>query len=142
MACVSGSPRAADLTVVENAEVWEVRRNVLDRLMRLPSRRAKFESEYRDRSLNLVLQGIELFRDLGQEQYEQIADYLRKRISFIRVRPGQILFRQGESATDVYLIRLGHIRVGVQRYGGEVRVLTRGPGSIFGEIGLLALSPR
>ena len=43
MACLSGSPRAADLTVLENAEVWEVRRNVLDRLMRLPTRRAKFE---------------------------------------------------------------------------------------------------
>ena len=70
MACVSGSPRAADLTVVENAEVWEVRRNVLDRLMRLPTRRAKFEEEYRDRSLNRVLQGIELFRDLAQEEYE------------------------------------------------------------------------
>ena len=40
MACLSGSPRAADVTVLQDAEVWEVRRNVLDRLMRLPSRRA------------------------------------------------------------------------------------------------------
>ena len=29
----------------------------------------------------------------------------------------------------------------MHRYGNEVRVLTRGPGTIFGEIGLLALSP-
>ena len=97
MACESGSPRAADLTVVENAEVWEVRRNVLDRLMRLPTRRAKFEAAYRDRSLTLVLQGIDLFRDLMQEEYEKIADYLRARISFLRVTPGQVIFRQGET---------------------------------------------
>ncbi|MFL6537768.1 MAG: cyclic nucleotide-binding domain-containing protein, partial [Chthoniobacterales bacterium] len=140
MACVSGSPRAADLTVVEKAELWEVRRNVLDRLMRLPSQRARFEGEYRDRSLNLVLQSIQLFSDLGQELYEEIADFLRKRISFLRVTPGQVLFRQGEPANELYLIRLGHIRVGVQQYGGEVRVLTRGPGTIFGEIGLLGLA--
>jgi len=142
MACLSGSPRAADVIVLEDAELWEVRRNVLDRLMRLPSRRLKFEAGYRDRSLNLVLQSAELFRDLEQDQYERIVEYLRARISFLRVTPGQVLFRQGEPANDVYLIRLGHIRVGVQRYHDEVRVLTRGPGTVFGEIGLLSLSPR
>jgi Fe-S-cluster-containing hydrogenase component 2 len=142
MACMSGSPRAANLTVIEKAEVWELRRNVLDRLMRLPTRRAKFEEQYRDRSLNRVLEGIELFRDLPQEEYEKIADYLRARISFLRVTPGQVIFRQGELATEAYFIRLGHIRVGVRRYGDELRVLTKGPGTFFGEIGLLGLSGR
>ena len=141
MACLSGSPRAADVTVLEDAEVWEVRRNVLDRLMRLPSRRAKFEGEYRDRSLNLVLQSTDLFRDLAHDEYNAIVDYLRQRITFLRVRPGQVLFRQGELANEIYLIRLGHVRVGVQRYNDEIRVITRGPGTIFGEIGLLGLSP-
>ena len=141
MACLSGSPRNADVTVLEDAEIWEVRRNVLDRLMRLPSRRAKFESSYRNRSLDLVLQSSDLFRDIGPEQYKQIADYVRARLSFLRVSPGQVLFRQGEPANDLYLVRLGHLRVGVQRYNNEVRVMTRGPGTIFGEIGLLALSP-
>ncbi len=141
MACLSGSPRNADVTVLQKAEIWEVRRNVLDRLMRLPSRRLKFESAYRDRSLNLVLQSSDLFRDIGQEQYREIVDYLRDRLSFVRVSPGQVLFRQGEPANDLYLIRLGHVRVGVHRYNNEVRVLTRGPGTIFGEIGLLGLLP-
>ena len=137
---LSGSPRAADVTVLQDAEVWEVRRNVLDRLMRLPSRRRQFEAAYRDRSLNLVLQGADLFRDLEQELYTQIVNFLRARLAFVRVSPGQVLFRHGEPANDLYLIRLGHVRVGVHRYGNEVRVLTRGPGTMFGEIGLLALS--
>jgi Fe-S-cluster-containing hydrogenase component 2 len=142
MACLSGSPRAADVVVLEDAELWEVRRNVLDRLMRLPSRRLKFEAGYRERSLNLVLQSTQLFSDLAQDQYDRVVEFLRARISFLRVTPGQILFRQGEPANDFFLIRLGHVRVGVRRYNDEVRVLTRGPGSIVGEIGLLALSPR
>jgi Fe-S-cluster-containing hydrogenase component 2 len=141
MACLSGSPRSADVTVLEDAELWEVRRNVLDRLMRLPSRRARFEAEYRTRSLSLVLRAAPLFNDLEQDQYNAIVDYLSDRISFLRVSPGQVLFRQGESANDLFLIRLGHLRVGVQRYSDEVRVVTRGPGTIFGEIGLLGLSP-
>ena len=40
-----------------------------------------------------------------------------------------MIFRQGELANEAYLIRLGHVRVGVQRYGNELRVLTRGPGN-------------
>ena len=36
-----------------------------------------------------------------------------------------MIFRQGELANEAYLIRLGHIRVGVQRYGNELRVLTK-----------------
>jgi CRP-like cAMP-binding protein len=108
----------------------------------LPTRRAKFEAAYRDRSLNRVLEGIELFRDLPQEEYEKIAEYVRARISFLRVTPGQVIFRQGEPANEAYLIRLGHIRVGVRRYGYELRVLTKGPGTIFGEIGLFGLSAR
>ena len=142
MACLSGSARSADVKVVERAEIWEVRRNVLDRLMRLPSRRARFEASYRDRSLDLVLQSSELFRGLEHEQYKKMVDFLRERLSFVRVRPGQVLFRQGEMANELYLVRLGHVRVGIQQYQNEVRVLTRGPGTIFGEIGLLALSAR
>ncbi|HEX8678870.1 MAG TPA: cyclic nucleotide-binding domain-containing protein, partial [Chthoniobacterales bacterium] len=140
MACLSGSPRAADVTVLEDAELWEVRRNVLDRLMRVPSKRAKFEREYRERSLNLVLGGTELFSNLAHDHYNEIVEFLRARISFLRVTPGQVLFRQGEPATDLYLIRLGHLRVAVQELNDAVRVITRGPGTVFGEIGLLGLS--
>jgi CRP-like cAMP-binding protein len=109
--------------------------------MRLPSRRRKFETTYRDRSLDLVLQGSELFQGFAQEQYQQIVDFLRARLSFVRVSPGQVLFRQDEPANDLYLVRLGHVRAGVHRHHNEVRVLTRGPGTIFGKIGLLALLP-
>jgi len=40
--------------------------------MRSPTRRAKFEEQYRERSLNRVLESFGLFRDLGQEEYEKL----------------------------------------------------------------------
>ncbi|MFL6584257.1 MAG: cyclic nucleotide-binding domain-containing protein [Chthoniobacterales bacterium] len=141
MACLSGSPRTADVRVVDDAEIWEVRRNVLDRLMRLPSRRVKFESAYRSRSLDLVLQSSAVFKDIPENQYREIVDFLRHRLSFVRVNPGQVLFEQGDEARELYIVRLGHVRIGVHQYQNEVRVLTRGPGSIIGEIGLLGISP-
>jgi len=140
MACLTGSPRSAKVTALENSEVWEIRRNVLDRLMRLPSQRQRFESEYRKSSLDLVLQNTDLFSEIEREEYGQIVDYLRQRVSFVRVQPGQTLFKEGELATRLYLIRLGHVRVSVQQHGREAKIVSKGPGAILGEIGLLALS--
>ncbi|MEA3186285.1 MAG: hypothetical protein QOD99_115 [Chthoniobacter sp.] len=140
MACLSGSPRSADVVALEKGEVWEVRRNVLDRLMRLPSQRRKFETAYRERSLDLALECSELFQGIERSEYRRIVNYLRQRISFVRVGPGQVLFRQGDRVNDLYLVRLGHVRIGIQRYGSEAKVLSRGPGTVLGEIGLLAFS--
>ena len=142
MACMSGTPRTASVTALDDAEVWEVRRNVLDRLMRLPTQRQRFEADYRGRALDLVLQGSELFEGIAADEFKNIVDYLRPRLSFVRVSPGQTLFRQGDRANAMYLVRLGHVRVGVRRFGNETGVLSRGPGAILGEISLLAISPQ
>jgi Fe-S-cluster-containing hydrogenase component 2/CRP-like cAMP-binding protein len=141
MACVSGTPRTATVTAVGDAEVWEVRRNVLDRLMRLPTQRERFEIDYRTRALDLVLQGAALFEGIAEDEFKKIVNYLRPLLNFVRVSPGQTLFQQGDRADFMYLVRLGHVRVGVRRFGNEGMVLTRGPGTILGEIGLLAISP-
>jgi Fe-S-cluster-containing hydrogenase component 2/CRP-like cAMP-binding protein len=140
MACLSGSPRSADVTALENGEIWEVRRNVVDRLMRLPSQRERFEADYRERSLNLALQETDLFKGLSGEEYRRIADYLRDRLSFVQVSAGQKLFEQGDLATDLYLIRLGHVRVSIQQHQMEAKIISSGPGTMLGEIGLLAFT--
>lgn len=141
MACLSGTPRSADVIAKEAGEVLELRRNVLDRLMRLPSQRERFEKVYRERALDLVLQNSDLFKDLESGEFKKILEYLRPRLGFVRVRQGQVLFRQGDPAQEMYLVRLGNIRVDVQRYGNKATSITRPPGSIIGEIGLLAISP-
>ena len=142
MACVTGTPRTASVTALDDAEVWEVRRNVLDRIMRLPTQRQRFEANYRTRALDLVLQGAALFKGIPEDEFRSIVNFLRPRLTFVRVSPGQTLFRQGDRSNAMYLIRLGHVRIGVRRFGKETGVLSLGPGSILGEIGLLAISPQ
>jgi Fe-S-cluster-containing hydrogenase component 2 len=141
MACLSALPRSADVVALENGEVWELRRNVLDRLMRLPSQRRRIENEYRQHALDLVLHSTSLFRNIPQDEYRKVVDYLRQRITFARVNPGQAVCRQGDRASDFFIIRMGHVRVSVARYGNEAgHIITRGSGSTLGEISLLGLS--
>jgi Fe-S-cluster-containing hydrogenase component 2/CRP-like cAMP-binding protein len=140
MACVTGTPRTADIIALENGEVWEIRRNVLDRLMRVPALRERFDREYREKFLDLALERAELFKAIEKQVYREIVDFLRNRISFIRVQPGQVLFEHGDIATDMYFVRVGFVRIGKRLYGDESGVFTCGPGSNIGEIGLLGFS--
>ncbi len=140
MACVTGTPRTASVTALTDAEVWEVRRNVLDRIMRLPTQRQRFEANYRARALDLVLQNAELCKGLPADEFQAVVNFLRPRLTFVRVSPGQTLFRQGDRANAMYIIRLGHVRIGVRRFGKETGVFSLGPGAILGETGLLAIS--
>jgi Fe-S-cluster-containing hydrogenase component 2 len=141
MSCLSALPRSADVIAMENGEVWELRRNVIDRLMRLPSQRRRIEATYRDRAMELVLRSTTLFRDIPENEYKQIVEFLRQRITFARVNPGQTIFRQGDRASDFFIIRLGYVRISVSRHGNQAgNVVSRGPGSILGEISLLGLS--
>ncbi len=141
MACLSSSPRSADIVALDDGEIWEIRRNVLDRLMRLPSQRGKFERLYRERSLDVVLSSVDLFKGIETAEYGRLIEFLRPRLSFLSVGAGQTVFRQGDPADGLYLLRLGRIRVGLRRFGSESRVVSLPPGSIFGEIALLAVSP-
>jgi len=142
MACLSGSPRTATLKGIKSGEVWELRRNVLDRLMRLPSHRERLEKDYRDRALGQVLPRAEIFKNIEVSDFQKIVEFLRPRITFVRVSPGQTLFHQGDTADALYIVRLGQVRVGLRRFEGEAKVISRGPGSIIGEIGLLGLSSK
>lgn len=140
MSCLSGSPRSADVTAAEDGEVWEIRRNLLDRLMRSPLLHEKVQEIYRKHALDGVLQGLELFRDVPAKESQLCADYLRGKLTFVRASPGQIIFERGSFGDCVYLIRLGHVRVNIGRVGQEEKVIYRASNTTLGEIGLLALS--
>ena len=140
MSCLSGTPRNADLVALDDGEVWEMRRNVLDRVMRSPSMRDRVEAMFRNRALDMVLRQSDVFKSLAIEEYKRCVDFLRPRLKFVRASPGQVLFLQGEWADNLYLVRLGNLRIAVNRFGGEPRITWRGPGAVIGEIGLLAIT--
>ena len=107
MACLSGKPRKADVSALQDSEIWEIRRNVLDRLMRSPAQRERFDAIYRASSLDVVLRESQLFQKLPADEFQRCADFLRPRLSFVRVSPGQTIFEQGDWADHFYFVRLG-----------------------------------
>jgi CRP-like cAMP-binding protein/NAD-dependent dihydropyrimidine dehydrogenase PreA subunit len=142
MACMSGTPRNADLKALEDGEVWEVRRNILDRLLRLPGQGNQLQAMFRTHALDLVVRTSDIFRQLPKSDFARCADFLRPLLSFVHVNPRQTIFKQGDWAENIYFIRLGHVRVDVDPSGPSASLVHRGPGTVIGEIGLLAITPQ
>jgi CRP-like cAMP-binding protein/Fe-S-cluster-containing dehydrogenase component len=138
MTCMSHYPRAATVIAREESEVLEIPRNVLYILQRSKVARSILDRVYRERALESHLQSISLFAGLSEAERHDCALFLRERVELIRLDPGQTIFRQGEPADHFYMVRLGFVKVS-QRFQRQDRVLTYlGPGSHFGEIGLLS----
>ena len=141
MTCMSYYPHSATVTAGADCTVLEMLRNVLYIMQRSPSFRRELEAKYRARTIDGHLRSVPLFAPLRQdeERFRRIVDNLRPRISLLRCEPGQVIFRQGDVATDgLYLIRTGFVKVSQSRPGGE-RVLNYvAPGGYIGEIGILS----
>lgn len=56
--------------------------------------------------------------------------------------PGQIIFREGEESTDVFVILRGRVRIRVRTPLGSCVLNELGPGEIFGEMGVIEDAPR
>jgi Fe-S-cluster-containing hydrogenase component 2 len=84
------------------------------------------------------LASLPIFDSLDDASKNKAAEYLRDKVDLVSVDPGQTIFRQGDTADNYYVARLGFVKV-TQAYGRDERVLNYlGPGNGFGEIGLLS----
>ena len=146
MSCMSYQRRTATIVALGDGEVLEIRRNVLYMLQRNPKAREMLDNAYRERALQVALRSLKAFTAPGaggpgvaSEQFErELYDFLKDKISLVRVDPGQVVFQQGETVSDFFVVRIGYVKV-AQKYFGHEKVLTYlGPGRHFGEIGLLS----
>jgi CRP-like cAMP-binding protein len=81
-----------------------------------------------------ALRSVSLFTDLRQRELEQVAQLVDE----VDLPAGQVLMREGESATQMFMMASGEALV--ERGGLEVARL--GPGSHVGEMAIVAEGPR
>lgn len=74
---------------------------------------------------------------------ELAADRLMGYMKRIELAAEAILFLQGDSAEDMYFIENGEIKIVLESRDGEnVRLVTMGPGTVVGEMGVYTKRPR
>jgi Fe-S-cluster-containing hydrogenase component 2 len=146
MACMNGYPRSATVRAgAAGCTVLEMQRNVLDMIRRSRSYREMMERKYRERLVKTLLASVPLLSGLDGA----LIDELSKSVGYRRCEPGEVILRQGAPAISgrdpladgMFLVRSGFVRVGVDRPGDQTVVNYLGPGSYFGEIGLLTGLP-
>lgn len=77
----------------------------------------------------------------GALSHETIT-FLRRRCEEVTVHHGETFFEQGHTGDSVYVLMRGRVAV-VRELEGEEFVLAEfGPGHCFGEVALVAISPR
>jgi CRP-like cAMP-binding protein len=88
--------------------------------------------------LETVLASIPMFRHLGVRQRARLALLFCRRT----YRPGAVIVRQGDTSMSFYVVLTGKVRVVRQSAGDTVDIVEEGPGSFFGEMGVIDDLPR
>jgi len=87
-----------------------------------------------------LIDALPAFEDLDEDLLSDLAG----RVQLVRVRDGQVVFRQGDVADAFYVVRSGIVRIEDEDPDeGDTNILTTlGEGDSFGESGLLGSAPR
>lgn len=85
------------------------------------------------------LRDIALFGALPDD----VIDHLCNTLKTLRAQPGEVIFREGESGRDLYVVLEGEMEVMKKsRRGRDTRVAIFGPNDAFGEMSIIDLQPR
>ncbi|MBN1681348.1 MAG: Crp/Fnr family transcriptional regulator [Anaerolineae bacterium] len=85
------------------------------------------------------LRNVSLLANLSTTELEPLAQRLISRT----YRTGDIILRQGDISSSMYIVKSGSVDIRVTAADGEVKTLaTFGPGQVFGEFALLDGLPR
>jgi CRP-like cAMP-binding protein len=85
------------------------------------------------------LSSVRLFREFDGSELQAFTGRLRERL----LRKGQVLFREGDSGEEMFLVRRGTVIISKAVTGRVDQVLARAvAGDFFGEMSLFDRSPR
>lgn len=127
-------PRSATVQAKTDVVVLEMLPHILNNVLyNAPAFKDRLNRNYRSRALETHLRSMPLFRNLSPE----FLALLKELAELENYAPGQVIFRQGDPADSVYLVRLGFVKVSQVYPGGELVLSYQSRGSYFGEMALL-----
>ena len=85
-----------------------------------------------------VLKKVPLFASLSEANLQHLASLLRWK----SLEKGDVLFRQGDEGTTLYVIMQGRIRISISRRLEKMTLAILGQGEFLGEMALLDGQPR
>jgi CRP-like cAMP-binding protein len=108
MSILSGNPRFAEVSCLENAQVLRITRDGLVAFMdAAPSVKSRIDADYRKRVLNSSLRKINVFSLVDDLSLEALA----KNVEIKTFQKGELIFAPGDSADEFYLIRDGFVKI-------------------------------
>ncbi len=91
----------------------------------------------------LLFAGAQVLLLLSTACYIVVIIVTRESVSQQHFEPGEVIFRQGDMGSQVYVITNGEVEVVRDQPGAGQTVVTRlGPGEFFGEMALVHPAPR
>ncbi len=113
MSCLNRSRRSATIIAHEESSVLEIRRNVLDMLLRNRASREILDNVYFSR-IKTQLGGLSVFQGVDEATKDDAVAWLmekgKNRAKLVRVDPGQPIFKQGDRPKTSTSCVLGSLR--------------------------------
>ena len=136
--CLNLYPRSCTVEAVEECVVFEFHRNVLDKLKsKSPSFKSLIENTYRDRSLGVHLRSAPEFAELPDAYIER----LKAKAELTAYEPGAVIVEEGAVGDDLFLVRLGHVKVSKRYPSGDLVLAYMSRGNYFGVNSALLREP-
>jgi putative peptide zinc metalloprotease protein len=126
LALVTSATRSATVRAVEESEVFEIDKGTFDRLLADMIHVPEFAPTL---GAMAQLREMECFANL---ELDELAELLEQG-EWLNVSPGEVIVKKGTKSDAFYAIGAGQVEV----LEGRKVLRTMGPGSYFGEIGLL-----
>lgn len=122
------------------AMVYEVTRNLLDMMQRTASARANLEEVYTVRAVEDCVERGQFGAGLPPARRHEVSEFLlgSGQLEFRRVAAGETVVAEGESAHDLYIVRVGTVRLFRTVSGREHVIDRRSRNDYFGAVALLA----
>lgn len=133
MGLISGRRRSATITAGENCTLIETPRRTMLKLLSVESVRRRIDQV-------AIRRAIHRYIGLFLEEHE--LDHLARSARIERYEAGAVLFREGDEADGLYLIRRGSVTVSRVIGGREVVLFYAAAGSYVGEMALVSGKPR